>query len=146
MFAVFFAASAVAASGGMIFKPGDWYESLNKPAWTPKKWMFPVVWTILYLASAYAATRVAALPGSGLALAFWALQITLNALWTPVFFGAHRMGAGLVVICALWLAILAMIVSFWPLDPAASYLMVPYLAWVSVATALNHWIWRHNVG
>jgi len=146
IFVIFLAASVVAASTAMIFKPGDWYDGLNKPTWTPKKWMFPVGWTILYLASSYAAMRVALLPGGSVALAFWALQIALNTLWTPVFFGAHRIGAALVVIGALWLSIVAMIISFWPLDPAASYLIVPYLAWVSMAAALNHWIWRHNAG
>lgn len=144
LFAVFLAASVAAASTGMLFKPGAWYETLAKPAWTPRKWMFPVVWTCLYVASAYAAARVAMLPGAGLGLAFWALQIALNTLWTPVFFGTHRIRAGMVVISCLWLSLVGLLVQFLTLDLIAGLLIAPYLAWVTVATALNYWVMRNN--
>lgn len=144
LFLVFLAASGAAAAGGSFFKPGAWYLSLVRPSWTPKGWVFPVVWTTLYVASAYAAARVATVPGAGMALAFWGLQIALNTLWTPVFFGAHRMGAGMAIILALWLAVAAMLISFWALDWLAGLLIVPYLAWLCVACALNFRVWRDN--
>ena len=85
------------------------------------------------------------LPGSGMALALWALQIALNTLWTPVFFGAHRLRAAMGIILLLWLSVAAAMVSFWELDLVAGLLMVPYLAWLCVATALNYRIWRDNL-
>lgn len=143
-FIIFLAASLVAASTGSLFKPGQWYEDLHKPSWTPRKWMFPVVWSLLYLMSAYAAARVSILQDSGLALAFWALQIALNTLWTPVFFGAHRIKTGFVVIVLLWLAVAGTMVQFFQLDLIAGVLIVPYLLWVTVACALNGWVMRKN--
>ena len=130
----------------MISKPGLWYEGLVKPGFTPPRWAFPVVWTVFYLLSAYAAARVALLPGSGDVLALWSVQIALNTLWTPVFFGAHRMGLGMVVIVLLWLSILGLVVLSWPLDALPSLIFVLYLIWVSIATALNSRIWRDNPG
>ena len=144
LFLTFLAASAAAASTGFLFKPGAWYVGLNKPTWTPPNWAFPVVWTTLYLLSSYAATRVAVLPGNGQALAFWAMQIAFNTLWTPVFFGAHRMLTGLVVMAGLLVAVVGMLVTFWALDTVAGLLIVPYLAWLATAAALNLWVWRFN--
>lgn len=144
LFLTFLAASAAAAATGMIFKPGDWYAGLDKPDWTPPNWAFPVVWTVLYVTGAWAAARVALQPAAGQALAFWALQIALNTLWTPVFFGARRMGLGMAVIAALWLTLLAMLVAFWRLDLLAGLLVLPYLAWVSLAAGLNWRVWRDN--
>lgn len=144
LFLTYLAACAAAASTGMLFKPGPWYDRLAKPAWTPKKWMFPVVWTALYILSAYAAARVALQPGSGQALAFWALQIALNTLWTPVFFGAHKMGAGMAVIALLWVTLAAVSGSFLSLDLLAGLLMLPYILWVTLAAMLNFRVWRDN--
>lgn len=144
--AVYLAAAFVAASNGQGFPPDAWYESLRKPSWTPPRWLFPVAWTFLYIAMAVAAARVAPLPGSGLAMALWALQIALNSIWTPIFFGRHRLGAALFVIGLLWLAVGATMLAFFRLDTVAGWLFVPYLAWVSTATALNAAIWRLNKG
>lgn len=143
---IFLAACGAAAATGVIFQPGAWYEGLAKPSWTPPRIAFPIVWTTLYLLAALAAARVAPLPGAGVAIGLWALQIALNTLWTPTFFGAHRMGMGLVVIILLWLTLAATIVAFWRLDRLAAIMLVPYLGWISVATALNGWIWRANPG
>ncbi len=145
LFLTFLAACIVAGATGSIFKPGLWYDGLVKPDWNPPKWAFPIVWTILYLLSAIAATRVALVPGSGQALAFWSLQIALNTLWTPVVFGAHRLGAGVIIIVALWLTLIAVAGSFFSYDLWAGLMMVPYLLWVSLATALNIWLWRNNM-
>jgi len=144
LFLTFLAACFAAAATGMIFKPGVWYDGLTKPTWNPPRWAFPVVWTTLYLFSAYAAYRVALVPGCGQALAFWGLQIALNTLWTPVVFGAHRLGAGVVIIIALLLSVFAVMVSFFGIDFWAGLLILPYVAWVALATALNFWLWRNN--
>lgn len=148
LFFTYLAACGAAAATGAMFQPGDWYRGLNKPWWTPKDWMFPVAWTLLYICMALAAMRVAMLagtePAAGQALAFWALQIALNTLWTPVFFGLKRIRAGLVVLGLLWLAVAATLAAFWRIDPVAGMLFAPYLLWVSIAGALNASVWRRN--
>lgn len=146
LFLIFAAACLAAAMTGIIFQPGEWYAALVKPAWTPPPAAFPIVWTTLYILMAIAAARVAPLPGAGIAIGFWALQITLNTLWTPVFFGAHRMGTGLAVIGLLWLALAATIAAFWRLDRLAGALLLPYLLWITVAAALNFSLWQANPG
>lgn len=144
LFLTFLAASGAAAATGAMFEPGAWYKALNKPTWTPPNWAFPVVWTILYISMAIAAARVAVLPGSGQALAFWGAQIAFNTLWTPVFFGLYRMGAAMIVMLGLWLFVALTMVSFWQHDWIAGALFVPYLIWVTVAGALNFSVWRLN--
>jgi tryptophan-rich sensory protein len=137
LFIIFLGACCAAAATGSLFPPRRWYDALRKPAWTPPNWLFPIAWTVLYLVLAAAATRVAVLPGSGYALAFWALQIALNTLWTPVFFGRRMLKGGLFVIGCLWVAVLGTLVAFWSLDPVAGWMIAPYLVWVSYAAALN---------
>ena len=144
LFLVFLGASFSAAATGALFPTGAWFKSLNKPAWMPPNWAFPVVWTTLYVLMAFAGARVAGLEGSGFAMAFWALQIVLNTLWTPVFFGLRHTRAGLVIIGALWLAVLGATITHFQVDIWAGLAFVPYLAWVTVATALNLSILRLN--
>lgn len=144
VFLIFVAASGAAASTGMLFQPGTWYDTLKRPSWTPRRWMFPVVWTTLYLLSSFAATRVAGLGGNGLAMAFWAMQVAFNTLWSPVFFGLRRPRTALVPMAGLWLAVAGMNATFWPLDWIAGLCVLPYLVWVTVAAALNLWVARNN--
>ncbi|MFB9151384.1 tryptophan-rich sensory protein TspO [Roseovarius ramblicola] len=144
VFAIFLAACFAAGSTGGLFPPGEWYQKLRKPWWTPPNWLFPVAWTILYLCMAAAGARVAMSPGNGLAMALWALQIALNGLWTPVFFGLRRMKLGLRVLGLLWLSVAATLVALWQVDMIAGVLFVPYLVWVSVAAALNLSVLRLN--
>ncbi|MEM7547277.1 MAG: TspO/MBR family protein [Pseudomonadota bacterium] len=149
LFAIFFATCAAAASTGAMFQPGEWYEALNRPRWTPPNWLFPLAWTVLYVAIAYAAVRVVtvsnfAAKDVGLILGFWSLQITLNTLWSPVFFGLKRLGSAMVVIVFLWLAVAATAILFFMADPLAGAIFAVYLAWCSYAGALNFWIWRAN--
>lgn len=144
LFLTYLAACGAAAATGAMFQPGDWYRGLAKPRWTPPDWLFPVAWTVLYLAMSAAAARVASLPGTGQALALWSVQIALNTLWTPVFFGLRRIGAGLVVIVLLWLAVAATMVAFWQADRIAGALFLPYLVWVTVAGMLNRAVWYRN--
>lgn len=144
LFLTFLAACGAAAATGAMFNPGAWYDGLQKPGWTPRNWVFPVVWTILYLLIAYAAMRVAGVAGNAQALAFWALQIAFNTLWTPVFFGLHRMRAAMVVMVCLWLAVAATTWSFLAVDLVAGLLLLPYLLWVTIAGALNFSVMRLN--
>jgi translocator protein len=125
----------------------DWYPTLQKPPWTAPSWLFAPVWTTLYLMMALAAWivwRKRQQAKANKALALFALQLVLNAAWSPLFFGLHSPLAGLLDIIPLWAAILATVISFWRISPAAGALLIPYLAWVSFATALNFSIWRMN--
>ncbi|MGL5017817.1 MAG: TspO/MBR family protein [Luteolibacter sp.] len=137
-----------AAAGTAAFvSPGGWYAEINKPAWNPPAWIFGPAWTFLYITMAVAAWLVWCEGGwraQGRALGLFVLQWSLNALWTPLFFGLHRPGLALIEILALWLAILATLIAFWRVRRAAGVLLLPYLAWVTFATALNFTIWRMN--
>ncbi|MEL7149104.1 MAG: TspO/MBR family protein [Pseudomonadota bacterium] len=143
-FGIFLCACAAAGTTGGMFQPGEWYRSLEKPSWTPPDWLFPVAWSILYICMSAAGARVAGIDGSGLALALWALQIALNTLWTPVFFGLKKIKAGLGVLIALWVSVFACMVALWSVDWIAGLLFLPYLAWVSTAGALNAAVLRLN--
>ena len=143
-FLTFLSACAAAAATGSVFLPGPWYQQLKKPEWTPPKMAFPIVWTTLYIVSAIAATRIALQPDGAPGLALWSLQIALNTLWTPVFFGARRMAMGMVVIGALWVVLALCIVVFLRIDLIAGLLMIPYLVWITIAAGLNWRIWRDN--
>jgi tryptophan-rich sensory protein len=142
----FLALMAGAGFFGSRFAPGDWYAQLTKPAWNPPNWIFGPVWTALYIAIAAAGWRIWLSTGRvrRLALGLWTAQWLLNALWSWVFFGLHRPGAALLEIVALWGAIVAFTVVAIPLSRAASLLFVPYLLWVSFATALNAALWHLN--
>lgn len=144
LFAIFLATCATAGAAGALFRPGPWYRALDKPAWTPPNLMFPIIWTVLYLAMAAAASRAATYDGSVVPIALWGLQICLNMLWSPVFFGLHRMLAGLIVIGLLCLTVTATTIAFAMLDWLAAGLMVPYLAWGCYAFALNLSVWQRN--
>jgi tryptophan-rich sensory protein len=142
-FAVVFAAAAL----GALFRPGAWYDGLVKPTWQPPKWLFAPVWTVLYGMIAIAGWRlwsVAGFGGAGLALGLWALQLALNAAWSPIFFGMKRLDWALADLALLWLAIVATILAARPIDGLATALLLPYLAWVSFAGLLNVAAWRLN--
>ncbi len=144
LFILFFLACAGAGATGGLFPPGPWYRKLEKPWFTPPDWVFPVTWTVLYVCMATAGARVAQLEGNGLAMALWALQIALNGLWTPVFFGLKNIRLGMAVVSLLWLAVLGAMLAMWQLDPLAGFLFLPYLVWVSIASALNAGVWWLN--
>ncbi|MEO0372810.1 MAG: TspO/MBR family protein [Pseudomonadota bacterium] len=144
LFSIFLGACVAAGAMGAIFPPGEWYERLEKPDWTPPNWLFPLAWTSLYLLMAAAGARVGALPGNGVALALWSLQIAVNALWTPVFFGLQKLKAGMVVLAVLWLSVVVTTVALWALDIWAGLMFVPYIIWVTIAGALNLSVIRLN--
>ncbi|MCH2163754.1 MAG: tryptophan-rich sensory protein [Marinovum sp.] len=145
-FTIFLIACLGAGATGGLFPPGPWYRALNKPSWTPPDWVFPVVWTTLYLCMSYAAARVAMKPSldATFALTLWAAQVAYNGLWTPVFFGLQRIKTGMVILVGLWILVLATMVALWRVDALAGVLMAPYVLWVTVAGALNWSVWRLN--
>lgn len=132
---------------GMAGGGGEWYRELVKPALNPPGWVFGPVWTALYLLMGIALYLVwsrYSVPGATLAVGVFAVQLLLNALWTPAFFGAESPLLGLVVIVPL-LALIALTVGlFWRISIVAGILLIPYLAWVSFATYLNAAIWWLN--
>jgi tryptophan-rich sensory protein len=142
----------VAASlvGGLITRPQipGWYAGLVKPAFNPPNWVFGPVWTLLFALMAVAAWRILSLPpatpGRRTALLWHAGQLALNVGWSAAFFGLNSPAAGLVVVAALFGAILATMDRFRRLDPGAAWLLVPYAAWVAYAGVLNGAIWRLN--
>ena len=145
----FVAVCFLAALTGIVAPPGAWYAALVKPPWTPPNWLFGPVWTTLYLLMGTAAWLVwrrgrAAGRGSRGPLAWFLVQLALNAAWTPIFFGAHSLLGGLVCIAVLWCAILATLLAFFRRVALAGALLVPYLAWVTLAAALNLELWRLN--
>ena len=141
---IFLIACGAAATTGMIFKPGEWYAQLDKPSFTPPNWAFPVAWTIIYLLLAWAGYRLTLLPGSQDILALWAAQIALNTLWTPVFFGARRVFAAMLILSLLLLVVAVMVVATLRLDLVTGLILLPYLLWLAVAFALNFSILRNN--
>ncbi len=125
-----------------------WYAQLNKPPWNPPDWLFGPVWTLLYILMGVAAWLVWRSGWQAqnvrLAMLSFAVQLVLNVLWSIIFFGLRSPGPALVEIVVLWLLILATTVQFFRLTSLAGYLMLPYLLWVSFASALNASVWSLN--
>ena len=144
IFLLGFLACLAAGSTGSLFPTGDWYKSLNKPSWTPPDWVFPIAWLYLYIAMAYSLVRVYGAPGNDLFLIFWALQLVFNTLWTPVFFGLHRIKLGFIILLCLWVSVVIMVVLALYIDLIAGLLLTPYIVWGSYAGALNFAIIQLN--
>jgi tryptophan-rich sensory protein len=132
---------------GSFFLPGEWYARLQKPTWNPPDWIFGPVWMLLYATMAIAAWLVwkrGGLSGQRAALSLYFAQLLLNALWSPLFFGLHHPGLAFADLLLLWLALAATVVAFWKAYRPAGAMLLPYLAWVTFAGALNFAIWRLN--
>ena len=135
------------ALSGAFFMPGEWYDRLIKPWWNPPNWVFPIVWTVLYIMIANAAWlvwRAKGFSGAGFALQLFIAQLVVNALWSYLFFGLHSPFLALLDVIVMWLMILATLIAFWQVNLLAGILMIPYLVWVSIAAFLNFTIWRLN--
>ncbi len=138
---------AAGVAGALVTDPGQgsWYAGLVKPPFNPPSWVFAPVWTTLYTLMGLAAWRVwrvgardgAQAPAARGALTWFGVQLALNAVWTPVFFGAEQLAAALGIIVVMAAAIAWTLRRFWPLDRPAAWMLAPYLAWVSFATVLN---------
>ena len=126
----------------------NWYTNLQKPVFNPPDWIFAPVWTILYLMMGISAFIISSKdmhnPNVKIALVVFGVQLLLNGLWTPIFFGAHLIFAALVEIIILWLSIILTIVLFWKVSIPASLLLLPYILWVTFAVILNAAIWLLN--
>lgn len=125
-----------------------WYMTLARPALNPPSWVFGPVWTILYALMGIAAFLIwkkgLGRPDVRKALSVFGLQLILNALWSIVFFGLHSPLWAFVNIIALWLAIIWTMVLFYKLSRPATWLLLPYILWVSFAAYLNYSIWILN--
>ena len=121
-----------------------WYAALEKPAFTPPNWVFAPVWGSLY---ALMGVAVFLVWRKGLEekrvkaafILFW-VQLVINLLWSVVFFGLHSILGGVIVIISLWVLVLITIITFFRLSKLAGWLLIPYLAWLSIASALNIWV------
>ena len=125
-----------------------WYQSLNKPAFTPPSWLFGPVWIVLYVLMGTAAGLVW---DRGFyhkwvktALYHFGFQLILNASWLLFFFGGKMILPALIIISGLLILLLFTFRWFKIVNPIAAYLLIPYIIWVSFATLLNFEIWRLN--
>ncbi len=126
-----------------------WYAELEKPFFAPPNWLFGPVWLALYTLMGVSLYLVwsRGIDNSSVrtALSFFGVQLVLNVLWSVLFFGLRSPLLGLVEIVALWIAIVANIVLFYRISRAAALLLIPYIAWVTIAAALNGFIWSLNL-
>ena len=140
--------AGIIGSFGTISSISSWYVYLNKPIFNPPNYIFGPVWTVLYTmmgislyfvwVKGYKNEQVKR------AVNIFFIHLVVNTLWSIVFFGLHQLGLAMLIILILLGMILYLIKIFWPIDRGASYLLVPYLLWVSFATILNLAIWRLN--
>lgn len=141
----------VGYSASMVTRPSvaEWFPTIEKPFFNPPNWVFMPVWTLLYILMAIAAGLVwdkvkEQNEAVKKALGFFLIQLTLNAIWSYLFFGLKNPMLALIEIVLLWLMIYETYLKFTKINKTAAYLLIPYLAWVSFATVLNASIWWLN--
>lgn len=124
-----------------------WFDALVKPAAMPPGWAFGAAWTVLYILQGLALAMVLNARGNrlrGTAVTLFVVQFAVNLTWSPLFFAAHQISFALLLIAVMFLAALATTFMFGRIRPLAAWLMVPYLAWLCFAAALNNDIRRLN--
>lgn len=124
-----------------------WFDALVKPSFMPPGWMFGVAWTILYICLGFVLAMILHAQGARgrrLVLILFLAQLALNYLWSPLFFAMHQPVPALIVILAMIGLSAAAAMLLWPIRKAAALLMLPYLAWLCFASALNFEIVRLN--
>lgn len=141
-------AFAAAALGGFASaNAGDFYQELTRPGWAPPAWLFAPAWTLLYFLMGIAAWLVWREHGfrkARTALSLFLIQLAVNALWSWLFF-VWKLGALVFAeVLILWGLILCTVVAFWRVRPLAGGLLLPYLAWVTFASALTYAVWQRN--
>ncbi|VDP84988.1 unnamed protein product, partial [Echinostoma caproni] len=117
-----------------------WYDTLKRPSFAPPKWIFPPVWSALYMSmgvASYLVWRNASPDKVTLPLALYGGQLILNWSWTPIFFGAHKIKASVAVILSTLGMVVGCFFAFRPINELASNLMIPYIAWLSFASLVN---------
>lgn len=127
----------------------DWYETLQKPWFNPDRWVFNLVWPILYIMltlSAWLVWRQKSHQQEAVeeALGLFVLQLVANYLWPLFFFGMQSPWLGLLWIMLVWVLVFLNIVFFYGLSRTAAWLLLPYGSWISFASYLNYWLWRLN--
>ncbi|MBU2025937.1 MAG: TspO/MBR family protein [Patescibacteria group bacterium] len=127
--------------------PG-WYASLIKPSFSPPNWLFGPVWISLYFLmgiSIYLIWQRAQKnkKAQKVLWLFW-IHLFFNAIWSIIFFGLQNPGLALVDLAVIWVLIIILMIKFWPINKWSTYLLIPYLLWVSFAGVLNFFIWRLN--
>lgn len=140
-----FAAAGIGAVASA--NAGAFYGKLSQPEWAPPASLFGPVWTLLYILIAIAAWLVwkdAGFRGASLALSMMIVQLAANALWTWIFFAWHRGALAFVEIIVLWILIVITMILFWRVRTVAGVLFVPYLLWVTFASALTYSMWQRN--
>jgi len=139
---------AAAAIGGLATdgSVSGWFQTLKRPSFQPPDWLFGPVWTVLYGLMAVAAWLVYLKTGRvrSTPMTLFMIQLVLNVAWSIIFFGLHRPGLAVFDIIALLSAIIATTVAFWRVSTTSGVLMLPYLAWVMFASALNISLWHLN--
>jgi translocator protein len=142
------AAAMLGVLGALVTDLSPWYYNLRKPAWQPPDWLFGPAWTLIFGLTAFAgilAWRGAwGRPDHARIIVLFAINAALNVGWSALFFRLHRPDWALLEVGFLWLSIAVLMVALWPMSRTASYLLVPYLAWVSFATILNFAIVQLN--
>lgn len=137
----------VAALGGTasVDAAAD-YGKLAQPGWAPPSYLFGPVWSALYLLMAVAVWLVwrADPRWRNPAIIAYGVQLVLNLLWSPLFFGLGWRGLALVDIVVLDVAVAITIAAFWKVHRGAAFMMLPYFAWILFATALNYSVWSLN--
>ncbi|MDF2886759.1 MAG: TspO and like protein [Lacrimispora sp.] len=131
---------AVGALAGFLTKNSMMvYKNLNQPALSPPGWVFPIVWTILYLLMGLGSYLIAQSSSQKKkeALRLYAIQLALNFIWSIVFFNLQNYLLAFLILLILWYFIVRMIRAFWPIDQAAALMQIPYLLWVTFAGYLN---------
>jgi tryptophan-rich sensory protein len=126
-----------------------WFDAVEKPGFMPPGWVFGAAWTTLYTLMGISVALVIAAPDSAWrrrGLIFFFVQLALNFLWSPVFFGAGAIDWSFLIIIAMAVALSMTISLFWRVNRVAAMLLLPYLAWLCLATALNFEIGRLNPG
>ena len=138
---------AAAIGGAASIQAGPFYMQLMRPEWAPPPNLFGPVWTILYALMGIAAWlvwRVGGFRAARTALTLFLVQLAVNALWSWLFFGWHLGGLAFADIVLLWVLIVATLIAFSRVKPLAGALLIPYLLWVSFASALNYSVWQLN--
>ena len=133
---------AIASSSAGVF-----YVQLSRPSWAPPSWLFGPVWSLLYImmgVAAWLVWRKHGFPVAASGLTLFVIQLIANAFWTWLFFVWHQGALSFAEIVVLWLLVASTIVAFWRLHRLAALMLVPYLAWVSFASALTYSLWRLN--
>ena len=144
-------ATGIAAFFGSMAsrRAGDFYAQLLRPEWSPPADLFGPVWTVLYILMAIAAWlvwRIGGFAHARAALALFLMQLVVNALWSWLFFAWQMGAAAFVDIVLMWVLVVATIAAFWRHSRLAALLLLPYLAWITFAGALNLRLWQLNPG